>query len=59
VDGVVRSPLGGPGAVIFGELNDWAKRAEPGIRYYSGTVVYEKEFDCPPCDGRRSSTLAP
>ena len=31
--------------MTFDELSDWTKRNEPGIRYYSGTAVYEKEFD--------------
>lgn len=43
---------GGPGLVTFGDLSDWAKRNEPGIRYYSGTAVYEKAFDWPQRDGR-------
>jgi hypothetical protein len=36
---------GGPGQVTFDQLTDWTKRAEAGIRYYSGTAVYTKEFD--------------
>jgi hypothetical protein len=43
---------GGPGLVTFDELSDWAKRNEPGIRYYSGTAVYEKAFDWTRRDGR-------
>jgi hypothetical protein len=35
---------GGPGRVTFETLTDWTKHAEAGIRYYSGTAVYEKEF---------------
>jgi len=39
---------GGPAKpVAFGTLYDWSKRAEEGIRYYSGTAVYEKTFDVP------------
>ena len=38
---------GGPGEVKFKSLGDWSKRKEPGIRYYSGTAVYEKEFPAP------------
>jgi hypothetical protein len=39
---------GGPEkAVEFSALNDWSQRAEPGIKYYSGTAVYKKEFDLP------------
>jgi hypothetical protein len=36
---------GGPGKVKFPKLGDWTKRTEPGIRYYSGTAVYETTFD--------------
>lgn len=39
---------GGPDKpVAFNNLDDWSKREEEGIRYYSGTAVYEKIFDVP------------
>jgi hypothetical protein len=38
---------GGPGQVTFETLTDWTKHTEAGIRYYSGTAVYEKEFEAP------------
>lgn len=38
---------GGPPSVVFQQLEDWTKRPEPGIRYYSGKAVYEKTFDLP------------
>ena len=38
---------GGPAEVIFKELEDWTKRPEEGIRYYSGIAVYFKKFDLP------------
>ena len=36
---------GGPGPVRFDHLEDWAKRSEDGIRYYSGKAVYRITFD--------------
>ena len=35
---------GGAAHVTFGQLEDWSKRSESGIRYYSGTAVYRKTF---------------
>jgi len=37
---------GGPGRVLFEKLESWTDHPEPGIRYYSGTAVYEAEFTC-------------
>ncbi len=35
---------GGPERVTFDQLDDWSKRPETAIRYYSGTAVYQKSF---------------
>ena len=39
---------GGPMKVTFEQLEDWAKRPEAGIRYYSGRAAYRKTFDYQP-----------
>ena len=38
---------GGPESVEFAHLENWTKRPEAGIRYYSGAAVYRKVFDLP------------
>ncbi len=47
--------LGGPGAVTFNTLEDWTKRPEEGIRFYSGMATYRAGFDLPA--GTRRSGL--
>jgi hypothetical protein len=37
---------GGPDKIPFQQLDDWSKRPEPGIRFYSGKAVYHTTFDC-------------
>jgi hypothetical protein len=45
---------GGPENVTFEALEDWSKRKEDGIRFYSGTAIYRKGFDAPSLpDGQR------
>ena len=31
--------------MTFDKLEDWTKRAEPGIKFYSGRATYKKTFD--------------
>ena len=38
---------GGPKQIEFARLEDWTKRREPGIKYYSGTALYKRAFDLP------------
>ena len=38
---------GGPKNVTFTQLEDWTKRSEYGIRYYSGIAVYHNTFQLP------------
>ncbi|SFE11746.1 alpha-L-rhamnosidase [Chitinophaga sp. CF118] len=35
---------GGPATTIFPQLTSWADNPDPGIRYYSGSAVYQKSF---------------
>ncbi len=35
--------LGGPGKVVFGDLQSWHLNTDKGIRYYSGIAGYEQE----------------
>jgi hypothetical protein len=50
---------GGPEQVVFDTLQDWSKRPEPGIKYYSGKAVYRTTFDAPvdTAHGRRFLSL--
>ena len=36
---------GGPESVTFPELMDWAQHSDEGIKYYSGTAVYNTAFN--------------
>jgi hypothetical protein len=46
---------GGPDSVTFPELIDWTKHHDDGIKYYSGTAVYNKTFnvDFEPQNGKQ------
>ena len=36
---------GGPVSITFSELTDWSQHSDEGIKYYSGTAVYNKTFN--------------
>lgn len=44
---------GGPAKTTFNELTDWSEHEDEGIKYYSGTAVYEQTFDAGDMAGKR------
>ena len=46
----VRFPAGwgAPEQVVFDHLQSWPDRSETGVKYFSGTATYLKEFELPP-----------
>ena len=48
---------GGPETAQFDSLVSWPTRPEPGIKFYSGTAVYEKTFDWKAESGKRKAEI--
>jgi hypothetical protein len=50
---------GGPEKITFDSLDDWSKRPEAALKYYSGKATYRKTFDLAPemLSGRRQCFL--
>lgn len=48
---------GAPESIVFEKLEDWTKRPEAGIKYYSGTARYKKIFDAPRFDNKKAVYL--
>jgi hypothetical protein len=45
---------GGPESAQFDSLVSWPTRSEPGIKFYSGTAIYEKTFDLPETESKKA-----
>ncbi len=48
---------GGPAQVTFDKLDDWSKRPEDGIKYYSGTAGYQTTFQYKPASASTKTWL--
>lgn len=48
---------GAPERARFDRLISWAEHSEPGIRYYSGTAIYETTFSASPQRGAQAAVL--
>lgn len=48
---------GGRETVVFPTLVDWTRRPEPGIKYYSGSAVYRRQFELPGAESKTNRRL--
>ena len=46
-----------PGEFVFNKLDDWSKRPEDGIKYYSGTANYQTKFVYKPASAMAKTWL--
>jgi hypothetical protein len=46
---------GGPAKIVFDKLDDWSRRLEDGIKFYSGIASYTKTFDLPADAAKRTA----
>jgi hypothetical protein len=49
---------GAPAGIQEDTLRSWSENPDPGVRYFSGTAIYEKNFTLSPDAGKRGSRLA-
>jgi len=59
-DGPAEKHAGGsrrPGLVLFEQLEDWTRRTEEDLKYFSGTATYRKVFDLSPEVSKSHSDL--
>ena len=45
--GPIPAGRGAPETAVFDRLASWTTRPEPGIKYFSGTATYEKQWELP------------
>ena len=48
---------GGPKSSVFGELKSWTENENPGIKHYSGTAKYRKNFELPKLEKGRKAYI--
>lgn len=49
---------GGPGGVRMPKLYDWTQSPDKGVKYYSGTVIYDTAFDISEQSSGKTVTLS-
>jgi hypothetical protein len=49
--------LGAPDEIVLSNLVSWSEHADEGVRHFSGTAIYRREFDVPSPVNRQSPIL--